>query len=144
MTLWCNPGVLNIFMVRANMKNGLQAGGNEYTCLRSQICCTACVHTKDLRTDSDFTHFKFIYISLIIKRAFQKHISVLLIKIPKTNISTSCRWSSSEVIWQYTVKLLQCIARLTLTMTSGSQSKYQFLIFLSIKLKYVSKNTLYN
>ena len=30
-----------------------------------QSRCTPCLHTKDFRTDSDFTHFKFIYISKI-------------------------------------------------------------------------------
>ena len=31
----------------------------------SQSRCTPCLYKKDLRTDSDFTHFKFIYISKI-------------------------------------------------------------------------------
>ena len=32
-----SAGVLNLFMVRANMKNGLQAEGHEYTYLRSLV-----------------------------------------------------------------------------------------------------------
>ena len=36
------------------------------------------------------------------------------------------------------------MATLTLTMISGSWSKYQFLVFLSRNLKHVSKNTLYH
>ena len=31
------PGVLNLFMVRANMKTGLSDGGHEYTYLRSSV-----------------------------------------------------------------------------------------------------------
>ena len=31
------PGVLNLFMVRANLKNGLYAGGHQYTNLRSSV-----------------------------------------------------------------------------------------------------------
>ena len=56
-----STGVLNLFMVRANMKNGLQAGGHEF----GQSRYTPCLHTKDLRADSDVTYLKFIYISKI-------------------------------------------------------------------------------
>ena len=48
------------------MKNGLYIGwGPRVYLLKKfgQSRYTPCLHTKELQTDSDFTHIKFIYVS---------------------------------------------------------------------------------
>ena len=42
----CRSGVLNLFMVRANMKNGLYAGGHEYTYVRSKSLYSLFAHKR--------------------------------------------------------------------------------------------------
>ena len=79
-----SAGVLNLFMVRANMKNGQQAGGSQVYVLNKfgQSRRTPCLHTKDLQTDSDFTHFKFIFINKLANKANEICIYIYIHIIP--------------------------------------------------------------
>ena len=45
--------------------------------------------------------------SFMIQSVLRKNHLSFIGKISKTNISTSCRWWSSELIWQYTIKLFK-------------------------------------
>ena len=64
-------------------------------------------------------------------------------RISKTNISTSCRWSSSELMWQYTIKFYVCCH---INSDDDQQQLVEILVLdiLPIKLEYVSQNTLYH